>query len=147
MGRRIAALALAVTLLVGAAGCSGDPDQKMLSEGARAARDAASEVSTATMAAQSLLDHKLWSQPAGQMVSDAEKSLGKVVSKFDERQPETEQSRKTYDQVSGALSDAEDNVTELRIALGNNDLSTVTKQVDQLRETGQQLHQLGEMAK
>jgi hypothetical protein len=144
--RRIAAVALAVSMFVGAAGC-GDPNQRMLSEGARAARDAASEISTARLAAQSLLDHKLWSRPAGQMVSDAEKSLGKVVSKFDELQPETEQSRKTYDQISGALSDAEDNVTELRIALGNNDLSTVTKQVDQLRQTGEQLHRLGELAK
>jgi hypothetical protein len=31
--------------------------------------------------------------------------------------------------------------------LGNNDLSTVTKQVDQLRQTGEQLHRLGELAK
>jgi hypothetical protein len=145
MGRVVAAVAMVVVFVLGLAGC-GNPDQKMLSEGARAARDAVSEISTARLAAQSLLDHKLWSQPADQMVKDAEKSLGKVVSTFDAQQPETATSRKTYDQISGALSDASDKLTELRIALGNDDLATVRKQVTELEKSVQQLEQLGELA-
>jgi hypothetical protein len=139
----IAVFALLLGLL---AGC-GDPDQKMLADGARAARDAASEVGTARLAAKSLLDHKLWNAPAVQLVSDAEQALGNVTSTFDAQQPETGRSRQTYDMVSKALSTAQDNVTELRIALNNKDLGTVADQVTKLQTIGQQLDRLGEQAK
>jgi len=141
--RMIAVFALLLGLL---AGC-GDPDQKMLADGARAARDAASEVGTARLAAKSLLDHKLWNAPAVQLVSDAEQALGNVTSTFDAQQPETGRSRQTYDMVSKALSTAQDNVTELRIALNNKDLGTVADQVTKLQTIGQQLDRLGEQAK
>jgi hypothetical protein len=144
--RVVAIVALAIAVVLGLAGC-GDPDQKMLSEGARAARDAVSEISTARLAAQSLLEHELWSQPADQMVKDAEKSLGKVISTFEAQQPQTEASRKTYDQISTALSDAGDQLTQLRIALGNDDLSTARKQLAELDKAAQQLDQLGELAR
>jgi hypothetical protein len=139
-------LALVATILAVLAGC-GDPDQKMLTEGARAARDAASEVGTARLAAQSLLDHKLWNAPATQIVSDAEQAIGKVASTFDALQPKTGRSRATYDSYSEALSNAEDDVTELRIALTNDDLGTVTDQVSKLQTVAQQLRRLGEQAK
>ncbi|TDU88097.1 hypothetical protein EV138_1637 [Kribbella voronezhensis] len=139
-------LALVAAVLAVLAGC-GDPDQKMLTEGARAARDAASEVGTARLAAESVLDHKLWNAPATQVVSDAEKSIGKVATTFDALQPKTGRSRATYDSYSKALSTAEDEITDLRIALTNNDLGTVADQVTQLQTLGQQLHRLGEQAK
>jgi predicted ArsR family transcriptional regulator len=141
--RMIAVCALVLGLL---AGC-GDPDQKMLADGARAARDAASEVGTAQLAARSLLDHKLWNAPAVQLVTDAEQALGKVTSTFDAQQPGTGRSRQIYDTVSKALSTAEDNLTELRIALNNNDLGAVADQVTRLQTIGQQLERLGEQAK
>jgi hypothetical protein len=146
MGRLIAAVAATAALLMVLAGCGGDPDQKLLSEGARAARDAASEVSTARLAAQSLLDHRLWSQPATQLVSESEQALGTVATTFDAQQPETEKSRHTYDQISEALSTAETGVTDLRIALKNNDLATVAQQLNELEKTAAQLDQLGELA-
>jgi len=139
----IAVCALVLGLL---AGC-GDPDQKMLADGARAARDAASEVGTARLAAKSLLDQKLWNAPAVQLVSDAEQAIGKVTSTFHAQQPETGRSRQTYDMVSKALSTAQDNVTELRIALNNKDLGTVADQVTKLQTIGEQLDRLGEQAK
>jgi hypothetical protein len=139
----IAVLALVLALV---AGCA-DPDQKLLADGARAARDAASEVGTARLAAKSLLDHKLWNAPAAQLVSDAEKAIGKVATTFDAQQPETGRSRQTYDTFAKALTTAEDNVTELRIALNNNDLGTVADQVGRLQTIGQQLDRLGEQAK
>jgi hypothetical protein len=146
MRRVIAVVAVVIGLLVGVAGC-GDPDQQMRSEGARAARDAASEVRTARLAAQSLLDHKLWSQPATVLVSDAEDALGKVATTFGAQQPETEESRKIYDQTTEALANAENSVTDLRIALRSDDLAAVRNQVGQLDKTGEQLVQLGERAK
>jgi hypothetical protein len=146
MRRLIAVVAVVIGLLVAVAGC-GDPDQQMRSEGARAARDAASEVRTARLAAQSLLDHKLWSQPATVLVSDAEDALGKVATTFGAQQPETKESRKIYDQTTEALANAEDSVTDLRIALRSDDLAAVRNQVGQLEKTGEQLVQLGERAK
>ncbi|QNE21297.1 hypothetical protein F1D05_29505 [Kribbella qitaiheensis] len=139
-------IAVAAIVLALAAGC-GDPDQKMLDAGARAARDTASEVGTARLAAQSVLDHKLWNAPATQVVADAEQAIGKVASTFDTQQPQTGRSRQTFDTFSAALSTAQDNVTELRIALKNDDLGTVADQVKALQTIGQQLGKLGEQAK
>jgi hypothetical protein len=141
----IAVFAMVLGVVAGLAGC-GDADQKILADGARAARDAASEVGTARLAADALLNHKLWKAPAVQLVTDAEQALGKVTSTFDAQQPETGRSRQTYDTFSKALSTAEDNVTELRIALNNNDLGTVADQVVRLQTIGQQLDRLGEQA-
>jgi hypothetical protein len=149
MRRRLAAFwapaGLMLSLILGLAAC-GDPDQQMLSEGARAAREAVSGVRTAQLAAQSLLDGKIWAQPATVMVTDAEDALGQVATTFDARQPETDESRKTYDQYSEALSNASDGVTDLRIALRGGDLEAVRQQVGQLDETADQLEQLGERA-
>jgi hypothetical protein len=143
MKRKWVALVAAACLL---AGCAG-PDQKMQTEAARAARDAASEVRTARLAAQSLLDQKVWTQPAVVVVSDAEEALGTVATGFSSRQPETDESRKTYDLYSEALTAAEDGVTELRIALNRQDRAAVTAELGQLTKTGEQLVQLGERAK
>jgi phosphohistidine phosphatase SixA len=129
-----------------AAGC-GDPDQQLRSEGARAAREAASAVGTAELAGQSFLDHKLWSQPATQLVSEAEQSLGKVSSTFDQQQPRTRASRKTYDDVSKTLDEAAGNVTDLRIALTNGDKAGVAELVKELTDTTEGLRRLGETEK
>jgi hypothetical protein len=129
-----------------ATGC-GNADQQLRSEGARAAREAASAAGTARLAGQSFLDHKLWSQPATQLVSDAEKALGQVSSTFDEQQPKTPASRKTYDQISKTLDDAAGNVTDLRIALTNGDNNGVAELVKELSDTTEGLRELGETAK
>ena len=149
MRRRLAAFGvtagLVLSLILGLAGC-GDPDQQMLSEGARSAREAVSGVRTAQLAAQSLLDGRIWAQPATVMVTDSEDALGLVATTFDARQPETDESRQTYELYSEALANAADGVTELRIALRRGDLETVRQQVGQLDKTAEQLEQLGERA-
>ena len=149
MRRRLAALGmtagLILSLILGLAAC-GDQDQQMLSEGARSAREAVSGVRTAQLAAQSLLDGRIWAQPATVMVTDAEDALGQVATTFDARQPETDESRQTYDLYSEALANAADGVTELRIAVRSGDLETVRQQVRQLDKTAEQLEQLGERA-
>jgi len=146
MRRLIGWCGVGCLVLVTTLGC-GDPDQQLRSEGARAARDAASAVGTARLAGQSFLDHKLWSQPATQLVGEAEDSLGQVGSTFDRQQPRTASSRKTYDDISKTLNDAEGTVTDLRIALVNNDLEAVTEAVRQLSEPADELRKLGETAK
>lgn len=128
------------------AGC-GNADQQLRSEGARAARDAASAAGTARLAGQSFLDHKLWPQPATRLVGAAEESLGKVAGTFSLQQPETPASRQLYDQITKALDDAESTVTDLRIALTNSDLDGVAKLVRELSGALEELRRLGESAK
>ncbi|MFI5713457.1 hypothetical protein [Kribbella sp. NPDC051620] len=137
----IGCLVIAVT-----AGC-GDPDQQLRSEGARSAREAASAAATAELAGRSFLDHKLWSQPATQLVSESEKAIGKVSSTFDQQQPKTRAARKTYDQISQTLDDASGNITDLRIALTNGDEGGVAELVKELADTTEGLRRLGETAK
>jgi hypothetical protein len=129
-----------------AAGC-GNPDQQLRSEGARAAREAASAAGTARLAGQSYLDHKLWSQPALQLVDESEKAMGKASSSFDTQQPKSRAARKTYDQISQTLDDATGNVTDLRIALTNGDQGGVAELVKELADTTEGLRRLGETAK
>jgi ABC-type sugar transport system substrate-binding protein len=141
--RRIAVLLL---LLITLSGCSG-PDQKIRETGAQAARDAASEVSTFRLAVQQLLEHNLWSQPANQLVKDAEKALGRVATSFDSQQPETEESRQVFNEITQAIDDAETAVTTTRIALGNDDLTAAARQVAVLEQAAKKLGELGELAK
>ncbi|GAA3588879.1 hypothetical protein [Kribbella ginsengisoli] len=146
MRRVIGWFGIGCLVIAFAVGC-GDPDRQLRSEGARAAREAASAAGTAELAGQSFLDHKLWSQPAGQLVSEAEEALGKASSTFDQQQPTTRASRKTYDEVSKTLDDAAGNVTDLRIALDNGDVDGVAELVKELAGTTEGLRKLGETAK
>jgi hypothetical protein len=128
------------------AGC-GNPDQKLRAAAAQAARETASEVNTARLAVEQLQAGRLWQQPAEQLVSDAEKAVDKAASTFSSQQPSTEVSRRTYEQVTGVLDDAETAVTAIRIALGNDDLAAAVRQAGELRKTVAELDRIGELAK
>lgn len=138
-----ASLAAGLLLLTGC----GSPDQQLLGDGARAARDAASEVATARITAQTLLARKVWSRAADQVVTDAETALGKVATTFDEQQPETAHSRRTYDTISDALSQAESAVTATRIAIRAGDETALARQVPALDLAAEHLRELGELAR
>ncbi|TWD81710.1 hypothetical protein FB561_2832 [Kribbella amoyensis] len=138
MRRVIAAPLLAAVLL---AGCAG-PDQQLQDAAEQAAANGASEVGTTSLAVRQLLDHNLWQQPAGQLVEDAEKAIGKVVTGFDAEQPASAESRRTYDEVSRALDDAAAAVTATRIALGNDDLATAARQLGVLDRSAARLREL-----
>jgi hypothetical protein len=139
-------MAVGVLAAVLLAGC-GDPDQKLRDNAAQTARTAASEVNTTRLVVEQLRAHRLWPQPARQMVDDAEKSLGKTADSFSTQQPSTEQSARLYEQVNSTLDDAVSAVTAVRIALGNNDLAAAERQLPALRLSGKDLDQVGELAK
>jgi hypothetical protein len=142
MWRRLCVAGLAGVLV---AGCGGD--EAMRSDGARAARDAGSEVRTVRVVAGAFLDDKLWSRSASRMVSDAETALGTVATKFDAEQPTTPGARVTYDRVSKALDDAQDAVVTARIALGNDDRAGLRRALGSLDDSAVQLGELGELAR
>ena len=143
MRRSIVAGLLLVLLL---AGC-GNPDQKLQENAAQMAREAASEVNTTRLAVEQLRSHRLWAQPARQMVADAEKNLSKTASSFASQQPTTDTSSRLYEQVTSALDAAESAVTAVRIALGNGDLAAAERQLQTLRQTTGDLEKIGELAK
>ncbi len=147
MRRSVSALAGLVCLTTALTGCGGDSQQKMLTEGARTARDAASEVATVRLISQQLLDHRLWSPSATRMVKDSEETLGKVATGFTSRQPATGPARQTYDEFSDALDAAETAVEDTRIAMVNGDLTKVREQVGTLDKLSDQLRKLGESAR
>jgi hypothetical protein len=147
MRRSASALAGLVCLATALTGCGGDSQQKMLTEGARSARDAASEVNTVSLVSEQLLDHRLWSASATRMVKDSEETLGKVATSFTSRQPATGPARQTYDEFSDALDAAESAVEDTRIAMVNGDLTKVREQVGTLDKLGEELRKLGESAK
>jgi hypothetical protein len=135
------AVAVAVLLAAIAAGCS-SPEQQLADAAEQAVREATSEVGTTQLAVRQLLDHKLWRQPAQQMVTDAETSLSTVASGFAAEQPETEASQRTYDEVTRALDEAESAVTATRIALANGDLTTAARQLPVLDEVAGRLQEV-----
>lgn len=132
-------------LLLVLAGC-GDPDQKLRDAAAQTAREAASEVNTTRLVVEQLQLRRLWRQPADVMVADAEKGLDQAAGSFANQQPSTDESRRLYEQVGDALDNAEKAVTATRIALGNDDLTAASKQLDALRRSGAELDKIGELA-
>jgi hypothetical protein len=140
--RRMVAGLLLVSLL---AACT-NPDQKLRESAAQTAREAASEVTTVRLAVEQLHTHRLWAQPARQVVADAEKALDKSASSFASQQPSSELSARLYEQVTSTLDDAETTVTAVRIALGNDDLTAAERQLASLRKASSDLAKIGELA-
>ncbi|WP_344158835.1 hypothetical protein [Kribbella yunnanensis] len=128
------------------AGC-GDPDQKLRDAAAQSAREAASEVEMTRLVVEQLQTHRLWQQTARQMVADAEKALETAASSFTAQQPSTAESRRLYEQVGDVLDDAQKAVTATRIALGEQDLAAAVRELAVLRESGEELDRIGELAK
>jgi hypothetical protein len=144
--RVLAAGAGALAVLAVLGGCAA-PDDRIRQSAAQAAEDAVSEVNTTRLTVEQFRARRLWSQPAGVMVGDAEKGLEKAVGSFSRQQPETTESRRLYEQTTKALDDAQSAVTAVRIALGNDDLAAAEQQLSALRMSAADLRRITELAK
>ena len=145
---RQAVFSVASILVVVAAlnGCS-SPDDRIRQSAAQAAEDAVSEVNTTRLTIEQFRAHKLWPQPAGEMVGDAEKGLEQAVSSFSAQQPASPDSRRLYEQTTKVLDDAQSAVRAVRIALGNDDLAAAEEQLAALRSSTADLGRITELAK
>ena len=134
--KRLVAL-LAVLLLSGcvtpATGSDSYSDKAVTS-----VRAATSEVATALLTVDLLLDDDILSPYADETITANETALGSISEAFGSVQPPAGDDD-LHDQVSALLSDAEDAVTAARIATRRSDMAGLTEARRDLRTVQQDL--------
>lgn len=139
------AILLALVLLA-MAGCAvpSSPDARHWRRSARqSVGDVASEVETARTTLRQLGADRFVGRYATVLLVDAEEAAGKAADKITTQQPpQVEQER--YDEVSAALGDAIDLVTQARIAVARDSRDDYPDLVEQLGTTGDELAGLEE---
>lgn len=137
---------LVALVLLGMAGCAvpSSPDARDWRRSARqSVGDVASEVETARTTLRQLGADRFVGRYATVLLVDAEEAAGKAADKITTQQPpQVEQER--YDEVSAALGDATDLVTEARIAVARGSQEDYPDLVEQLGTTGDELAGLEE---
>ncbi len=117
----IARLAVAVTL--GLAACnpvvtsSGD----YRTAGARTAGDASAQVASATMTAQLAIDDRAFNSYLADVTGDAEDALSGIENTFASLQPPSQEDVVTREELLDLLSQAQDDVASVRIAIESGD--------------------------
>ena len=133
-------------VLIGLTGCTvpSSPDARDWRRSARqSVGDVASEVETARTTLRQLGADRFVGSYATVLLVDAEEAAGKATDSITTRQPpRVEQAR--YDEVSSALGDATDLVTEARIAVTRGSERDYPALVEELGTTGDELAGLEE---
>ncbi len=136
----------AALLLLGLTGCAvpSSPDARDWRRSARqSVGDVASEVETARTALRQLAADRFVGRYATVLLVDAEEAAGKATDTITIQQPpRAEQAR--YDEVSAALGDAADLVTQARIAVARGSEQDYPALVEDLGKTGDELAELEE---
>jgi hypothetical protein len=125
--RAVGGLAVAVVLLA-AAGCvtPAPTDSVYEHKAALSAKGAISDLATARLAVTTWLDHRIAGTYLEVVVVDAEDSIGSVVSTFSSVEaPETPASTRLRDRTTDALTRAQDALTDLRIAVRQDDRAAI----------------------
>ena len=89
------------------------------------AEGALSEVQTARMIARTAARGSAFGPYTGQVLSDAEESLGGLASTFGSIQPPDRRADAVRDELGQIIGDAEDHVADVRIAARRGALSTL----------------------
>jgi hypothetical protein len=93
---------------------------------ARTTADGAlSAVQTARLVAKTASRGSAFGPYTGQVLSDAEESLGKLASTFGSIQPPDERADKVRSDLGSIINDAEDHVADVRIAARRGELKTL----------------------
>ena len=136
----------AALLLLGLTGCAvpSSPDARDWRRSARqSVGDVASEVETARTTLRQLGADRFVGGYSTVLLVDAEEAAGKATDSITTQQPpRVEQAR--YDEVSAALGDATDLVTQARIAVARGSEQDYPALVEDLGTTGDELAELEE---
>ena len=89
------------------------------------AEGALSEVQTARMIARTATRGSAFGRYTGQVLSDAEESLGGLASTFGSIQPPDAKADDVRDELGQIIGDAEDHVADVRIAARRGELDTL----------------------
>jgi hypothetical protein len=117
---RIAAPLLLVVAISGCVTPARD-DPQYRAKALAAVKAASSEVATAQMATGQRLRHRAFGTYADEVVTGDENALGSISAAFTAVQPPSHAADSIQDAVTGALSDAEDAVTQARVAIRRSD--------------------------
>lgn len=137
---------LVALVLIGLTGCTvpSAPDARDWRRSARqSVGDVASEVETARTTLRELDAGRFVGGYATVLLVDAEEAAGKATDTITTQQP-PQVERARYDEVSSALGDATDLVTQARIAVTGGNQEDYQTLVEQLGTTGDELAELEE---
>lgn len=109
--------------------------------GARTAGDASAQVASAAMAAQLAIDDRAFASYLSVVTGDAEDALSGIQNTFGSLQPPTEQAVVLREQLLDLLSQAQDDVAGVRIAIQAGDVPP-PELVDQLTGLQDDLDQM-----
>lgn len=109
--------------------------------GARTAGDASAQVASAAMAAQLAIDDRAFASYLSVVTGDAEDALSGIQNTFGSLQPPTEQDVVLREQLLDLLSQAQDDVAGVRIAIQAGDVPP-PELVDQLTGLQDDLDQM-----
>ena len=107
------------------------------------ARQMASAITTAQLAAHELLHGNATLAYTDVMVTDAERDADSVQTTFDSRQPPDQRSSDLKDQVDQPLQNATSSLTDLRIAVRRDDAHDIRQALDDLDAPLKKFQKLG----
>jgi hypothetical protein len=103
---------------------------------------ASSEVATARLATGQLLRKRSFGTYADEVVTGDENALGSISAAFTAVQPPSRDADSVQDAVTGALSDAQDAVTQARVAIRRSDRAGMASAVRALGSVADDLSTL-----
>jgi hypothetical protein len=126
------------------AGCAGPTytDSAMRSQASRSASAAVSELETLRLVVDAQLHDHSWWQYTDVVVTDSERALSTIESTLASRQPPSADSGKARNRVVTALEAASDMATDLRIAVRNEDESSLASLVRRIEPLADRLSKL-----
>jgi hypothetical protein len=144
--RGLPGVALALAVLLVAAGCTGPvrSDRVYAAKAASTARAAASAVQTARLAVQQAVGGELFGRTLAQTLAEAASDAGDVQATFDGIQPPDDRADVLRSQLDGLLTPAVAALADLRIAARRGAVAELPKLAAPLPRLGEALQRFQE---
>ena len=142
-------MVVGVLLAVVLTGCAGPTirDQAVYNQAEKSATAMVSELQTVLVATKAQLDSRSWWRYADVVVTDSETAATSIQSTFASRQPPSRSSNRIYSETSTALSDAADLITQMRVALRQQDIPAMEKLRPKIAKAASDLESLEKRAR
>jgi hypothetical protein len=130
--------------LVLLSGCVGPTTNEtaLRKQASMSAQSAVSELETVELVTRTRIRGNAWWAYTDLTVTSSEKAIGTIADTFGSRQAPSPSLDSLYERVSGALSDAADLVTQVRVAVRRHDVAQLRKLDKRLAEMSSRLQKL-----